>query len=334
MGSLCDLVYSDLFVADSAATSWFKETPDSLTAHALPHECASELDALRQHLEAQSAQVGTTAFRADWPAVNGVRLRVERLQVAQAKTVYVCRRFRLPPGNLAALGMPTGVAQRLLAPDLLEGMIVFFGKSGSGKTTTAASLIFERLERFGGVCWTIENPIELELQGKHGNGWCYQTEVSSDDGIGLAVRNILRATPNIILIGEMRDGLAVREAIAAATSGHLVIATFHAPDLLTGITRLARLAGDENASAGIADALRVAVHLSLKNTPAPVPGAFTPISQEKGTGTPPRVLSVEPLWMSGQAAEGLRSMVRDGEFHMLKSEVERQRRGFLMSKLP
>lgn len=331
--SLSDLVFSDLFVAENAAASWFKPTPDSLNARSLPDDCESELLELRRHLDSRS---GNSAFRIDWPNAQGVRLRVERIAVAESKVVYVCRRFRLMPGTLSALGMPTGVAEKLLAADLREGLVVFFGKAGSGKTTTAASFIAERLTRFGGVCWTIENPIELPLQGKHGKGWCYQTEASSDDDIGPSVRHLLRATPNMILIGEMRDGMAIREAVAAATSGHLVVATFHAPDLLTGISRLARLAGDDQATAAIADALRVAIHLSLYNAEpgVPLPGSALTVLDAKGTGTPPRVLSVEPLWMSGQTAEGLRSMVRDGDFHLLKSEVERQRRSFLMGRLP
>lgn len=331
--TLSDLIFSDLFVAESVATSWFKSTPDSLNAQPLPAECELELDELRRHLDARS---GNSDFRVDWPNTAGLRLRVERIQVAESKVIYVCRRFRILPGMLASLGMPTGVAEKLMAADLREGLVVFLGKAGSGKTTTAASFISERLTRFGGVCWTIENPIELPLQGKHGKGWCYQTEASSDDDIGPAVRHMLRATPNIILIGEMRDGLAVREAIAAATSGHLVVATFHAADLLSGIARLVRLAGDDNASAALADALRVGIHLSLHNAESGMvlPGSVLTVPDTKGTGTPPRILSVEPLWMSGQTTDGLRSIVRDGDIHLLKSEVERQRRSFLMGKLP
>lgn len=333
MLTLADLVFSDLFVAENTSLSWYKSTPDSLDVQPIPVECEMEMHALREQLESRT---GSSSFRVDWPNAQGVRLRVERMMVAESKIVFVCRRFRILPRSLASLGMPTAVAEKMLAEDLREGLVVFFGKAGSGKTTTAAALLSERLSRYGGVCWTIENPIELPLQGKHGKGWCYQTEAASDDEIGPAVRHMMRATPNIILIGEMRDGLAVREAIAASTSGHLVVSTFHAADLLTGIARLARLAGDDNASSALADALRVGVHLSLHNLDPgmPLPGSALSVADTKGTGTPKRVLSVEPLWMSGQTADGLRSMVRDGEFHLLKSEVERQRRSFLMSKLP
>ena len=311
--SLSDQVFSDLFVTEDPATSWIKETPDTLTATAIPPELETELADLRRHLESASTN---PAFRVDW---DGIRMRVERVRVADGKLVFVCRRYRHLPGSLVSLGMPQSIADKLLDPALKEGLVVFIGKAGSGKTTLATSFIRERLATFGGVCWTIENPIELPLQGRHGKGWCYQIEASSDDDIGPAVRHMLRTTPNIIFIGEIRDGLAVREAIAAATSGHLVVTTFHAGDLLTGLARLSRLADDDNASAALADGLRVGVHLRLSNAES---------------GKPSRILSVEPLWMSGQVAEGLRSIVRDGNFHLLKSEVERQRRNFVMGKLP
>lgn len=330
---LSDLMFSDLFVTENAATSWFKATPDSLNTQPVPMEYELELVELRRHLDAQSS---TSAFRIEWPNTSGLRLRIERLYVAESQVIYVCRRFCIALTTLAKLGMPSQIASKLLAEDLREGLVVFFGKAGSGKTTTSGSFISERLTHFGGVCWTIENPIELPLQGKHGKGWCYQTEIKSDDDIGQSVRNILRATPNIIFIGEIRDEKAVREAIVAATSGHLVVATFHSADLLSGIARLTRLAGDDNASAAIADALRVGIHLTLHNAESnmPAPGQLLTIPNTKGTGTPPRVLSVEPLWMTGQISDGLRSIVRDGDIHLLKSEVERQRRSFLMGKLP
>jgi twitching motility protein PilT len=326
--SLCNLVFSDLFVADTAAASWFKSTPDSMT---IPPECAAELEQLRRHLHEQA---DTPGFRVDWPERGGMRLRVERVATTDAKAIFVYRRFKLPPGPLASLSVPAAVGSKLMADDLKEGLLLFFGKSGAGKSTTAASFVMERLAAFGGVCWTIENPVALALEGPHGKGWCYQTEVKSDGGIGPAARNLMRATPNIVFIGEPRDGDSVREAIAAATSGHLVVAPFHAADLQSAIEWLARLAGDASA-AGLANALKVGVHLALHNH---VPGqkignTLLTEALPKGTGTPPRVLSVEPLWMTGQSSEGVRSMVRDGEFHQLSSEVERQRRAFMM-KLP
>lgn len=336
--SLKKLVYSDLFVASRNDISWFKATPDSMIVQQVPDETNQELVELRKYLNEQVAQHRKNTFRIDWPpGADGIRLRVERIPCGDEQVLFVCRRFRLLPSKLAALGVPGRIAEKLMAQDLDNGLVIFFGKAGSGKTTTAGSYVIERLSTYGGVCWTIENPIELPLQGKHGLGWCYQTEVPSDSGIGPAVRNMLRASPNLLFIGEIRDAMTAREAIAAGTSGHLVIATCHSADLLSGIARFARLLGDNEAAfSAIADSLQVGIHLSLHNEGALTQNIPLGISAEKkqGTGTPPRILHAEPLWLSGAGEEGVRSIVRKGEFHLLTSEIDRQKRNFIMGKLP
>ena len=323
---LSDIIFSDLFVADSAAESWYKATPDSLKTKPIPQECCAEVDELRKKLIELSVK---PSFKFSWPDKNGLVMRAERVMVSDDKTIFVCRRFRLLPGKLTALGMPAPVAEKLLDPDLTEGLVVFFGKAGSGKSTTATSFIKERLEKFGGVCWTVENPVELPLQGKHGEGLCYQTEIDSDFEMGPAIPAMYRRSPNIIFIGELKDKESIREALTASTSGHLVVVTFHAQDLSSGIARLARMAGEESSNDALSDALRVGIHLKLYSTSdRPLIGAFTS-AEVRGTGTPPRVLSVEPIFVSGPSTEALKSIIRKGEFQLLKSEIETQRRNFM-----
>jgi Tfp pilus assembly pilus retraction ATPase PilT len=323
--ALQDLLYSDLFVADEAASSWYKSTPDSMVTTPVPADCAVELQALRHALEERATSAARPAFRIQWPEDNGVDLRVGLMRLASGQSIFVCRRFRVAASSLVELGVPDAFASQFMAESLTEGLVVFLGKAGSGKTTTAASFVKERLTRFGGVCWSVENPIELPLEGRHGRGWCYQTEVASDAHIGGATRDMLRASPNIIFIGELRDPLAVREAITASTSGHLVVTTFHAGDLVSGLARLSALANNDKVSAALADSLRVAAHLSLRNA---VPGH----DQPRGTGTPPRVLSVEPMWIKGGESDSLQSIIRKGDFHMLKSEVQRQLRAAMTAR--
>lgn len=331
--TLSELIFSDLFVGPDAANSWFKPTPDSLETHEIPESCIAEIINLRNKLEQHT---GSLNFRISWQSKEELRLRVEKQTAADSLVIFVCRRFNLPPGPLNNLGMPAAVAEKLLSSELRDGLVVFIGRAGSGKTTTASSFVSDRLEKFGGVCWTIENPIELPLQGRRGRGICYQTEITSDDEIGPAITRLYRSSPNIIFIGEIKDSKAVREAIAVGTSGHLAVVTFHANDLITGLSRLARMAGDDGASIGLADALKVAIHLRLDNAipGRPLPGTALTVENPKGTGTPARVLSVEPLWMTGDTAEGLKATLREGDYHLLKSEVERQRRLFMAHKLP
>lgn len=334
--NLESLVFSDLFLAQEVQDSWYKATPDSMSVQMVPTECHAELTELRKRLQEQT---GKSGFRVAF-ALGGaepLRLRVERIDVSDGKTIYVCRRHRLPPDALASLGMPPNIADQMMSPTLQNGLVVFFGKAGAGKTTAAASFAVERLSRFGGVCWTVENPMEMHIQGAHGRGWCYQTEVDADAEIGPAVRRLMRATPNIIFIGELRDGVAVAEAITAAASGHLVVTTFHASDLITGLARLTRLAkfgnGEKDTAAALADVLRIGAHLHLHNyrPGEKLPGAAP---EPKGTGTPPRVLTVEPIALAGTGDDGIRSILRDGDFHRLRSEVERQRRNLMNNRLP
>jgi twitching motility protein PilT len=184
------------------------------------------------------------------------------------------------------------------------------------------------------VAWTVENPSEMKLEGKHGKGWCYQTEAQSDDDLGHAVKNLMRATPNIIFIGELRDASAVKEALAAATSGHLVVATFHASDLQSGIARLARFAGQEQGAASVADALKLGMHLSLHNHVPGQPGTsqFASASFQKATGTPPRILTTSSLWVTGQSADGVRSILRHAKYQELSTEINRQRQALMGGK--
>lgn len=332
---LQDLEFSDLYVAEETADCWYKRTSDSMTVVSVHEDCAEELASLRKLLIQQSRSHGA-AFRIQWPPKVGLRMRVGQMTISTGASIFVCRRYRMPVGNLTTLGVPAAFATSLTSPTLKEGLVVFMGKAGSGKTTTAASFISQRLHKHGGVCWTVENPVEIPLHGRHGEGWCYQTEAKTDDDIGPAIRDMLRASPNIIFIGELRDSRAVREAITASISGHLVVATFHAGDLVSGLSRLAMLANDEKISAALADALRVAAHLTLHIAE---PGKQPPQSalpftlpDSMGTGTPPRILQFEPLWMDDELRESIQAIIRDGSFHMLSSQVERQRRAAMMSR--
>lgn len=328
---LIDLVFSDLFVTGTNDTSWFKTTSDSLDVVPVPLECGADLNELRIRLTEKNE--GGSDFRIDYPEKDGLRLRIKRIASADSGYVFHCRRYRLMSGGMAKLGVPVSVIANLLDETIKEGLVIFLGKSGSGKTTTATSFIHDRLVNYGGVCFSVENPIELPMEGPHGKGRFYQTEVACDSEIGPAVRDLMRVTPNIIFIGELRDTQAVREAVTAGNSGHIVVATLHAADLLSGIAQLVRLANDDTAASVIADALRVAVHLSLKNSLPRGDGDAIFVPNSKGTGTPARILSVSPIWIGGRGVEGLRNMIRKGEIQALNSEVERQRRA-LMNNMP
>lgn len=113
------------------------------------------------------------------------------------------------------------------------GMILVTGPTGSGKTTTLYAALQHINDPRVNIT-TIEDPIEYNLTGIN------QTQVRSEIGVtfSAALRSILRQDPNIIMVGEIRDGETAEIAIRAALTGHLVFSTLHTNDAPSAITRL------------------------------------------------------------------------------------------------
>ncbi len=145
--------------------------------------------------------------------------------------------FRLIPfeiAPLASLGLPPAVAEFANRP---RGLVLVTGPTGSGKSTTLASLLdvinMEREEHI----MTIEDPIEF----LHSHKRCIvnQREVGSDaTSFADALKSALRQDPDVILVGEMRDLETIGTAITAAETGHLVFATLHTQDTPQTIDRI------------------------------------------------------------------------------------------------
>ncbi|MCA1962514.1 MAG: GspE/PulE family protein [Prosthecobacter sp.] len=114
-----------------------------------------------------------------------------------------------------------------------QGLILVTGPTGSGKTTTLYALL-NSVNDEGVNIQTIEDPIEYEIEGIN------QTQTNPAHGLDFAngLRALLRADPDIILIGESRDSETANAAVNAALTGHLVLTTLHANDSLRAVSRL------------------------------------------------------------------------------------------------
>ncbi len=132
------------------------------------------------------------------------------------------------------LGMPDAV-RRL--GELRQGLVFVTGPTGSGKSTTLASLIdWINVNRAVHVI-TIEDPIEYEHL--HKRAAVNQREVGSDtESFPQAMRSALREDPDVLLVGEMRDLESIRFALTLAETGHVVFATLHTNDTAQAIDRL------------------------------------------------------------------------------------------------
>jgi twitching motility protein PilT len=145
--------------------------------------------------------------------------------------------FRLIPFEIkpiADLGLPPQVAELARYP---RGFVVVTGPTGSGKSTTLASMVdVVNTERACHIM-TVEDPIEF--LHKHKMAMVNQREVGSDTkGFAPALKHVLRQDPDVILVGEMRDLETIQTAITAAETGHLVFATLHTQDAPQTIDRI------------------------------------------------------------------------------------------------
>ncbi|WP_280190749.1 PilT/PilU family type 4a pilus ATPase [Delftia sp. PS-11] len=118
-----------------------------------------------------------------------------------------------------------------------RGLLLIVGATGSGKSTTLASMIDARNEVLTGHILTIEDPIEYQFRNKR--SIVNQREVGTDtQSLQIALKNALRQAPDVILIGEIRDRETMSAAMGFAQSGHLCLATLHANNSYHALNRI------------------------------------------------------------------------------------------------
>jgi len=125
-----------------------------------------------------------------------------------------------------------------------DGLVLVTGPTGSGKSTTIAAMVDLINHERKAVLITLERPIEYV----HINDKCVikQREVGTDTvSFSVAIKSSLRQDPNIIVVGELDDAETVKTALIAAEAGYMVIASFHAPDTIQAIDRLANILPSE-----------------------------------------------------------------------------------------
>ncbi len=149
----------------------------------------------------------------------------------------VAAAFRLVPRMIKSaeeLGLPAVLRELALEP---RGLVLVTGPTGSGKSTTLATMIDEVNSTRSLHIVTIEDPIEFLHQ--HKSSVVNQREVGSDaKGFAEALRGALRQDPDVILVGEMRDLETISTALTAAETGHLVLATLHTQSAPSTIDRI------------------------------------------------------------------------------------------------
>jgi twitching motility protein PilT len=204
--------------------------------------------------------------------------------------------------NFQQLGLPEDVCTYLCT--LPKGLILVTGATGSGKSTTLASMINHINESEQCHIITIEDPIEF----LHRNKKCLfnQREVGSDTrSFKGALRSVLRQDPDVVLIGEMRDQETIEAALTLAETGHLTFGTLHTSDAVQTINRVVDVFPSHQQQQ-----IRTQLAFSLE-------GVFcqTLIPKAGGKG---RCMAAEIMI----ATPGIRALIRDDKAHQIYSQIQ------------
>ena len=216
----------------------------------------------------------------------------------------VLRRIQTKVPTWRELSLPAVLAELVMNK---RGLILFVGGTGTGKSTSLASLIRHRNENSTGHIITIEDP--LEYIHPHGGCIISQREVGIDtESYEVALKNTLRQAPDVILIGEIRTRETMQQAITFAETGHLCLSTLHANNANQALDRILHFFPEEMHP-------QLFMDLSL-NLRAIV--AQQLIRSLDGKGRHP---AIEILINTPRASD----LIRKGEIHKLKDLMQHSR---------
>jgi len=206
--------------------------------------------------------------------------------------------------DFAELGLPEILKDIALTK---RGLVIFVGATGSGKSTSLASMVGYRNQHSFGHIVTIEDPIEFIHD--HKNCIVTQREVGVDtDSWHIALKNTLRQAPDVILIGEIRDRETMDYAITFAETGHLCMATLHANSTNQALDRIINFFPEERRH-------QLLIDLSL-NTRAFISQRLIPKMEGKGRAAAVEVMLNSPL---------ISDLILKGDIHEIKEIIGKSR---------
>ena len=179
---------------------------------------------------------------AAWFAADGTRFRVN-LHRRMGRLGAVLRQIRTNVSTLDSLGLPLDLISGWL--NRRAGLILVTGPTGCGKSTTVASCLDLLASSRQGHIVTIEDPIEYLFTDRL--AFFTQREVGLDTATyASGLQKALRQAPDVIFLGEIRDGDSAVTCLQAAETGHLVISTLHSPNVTESLDRLSNLVPPED----------------------------------------------------------------------------------------
>jgi len=217
---------------------------DQPLTHAQPRQLLAELLTPTQLEELEDT--GELNMSVGIAGVGSFRLSAFR-QRGTIAAVFRCIPVVIP--TLESLNVPSVLNTLILEK---RGLILMVGATGTGKSTTLASMLEQRNQQLAGHILTIEDPIEFLFTNK--KSVVNQREVGRDTNtLQVGLKNALRQAPDCIMIGEIRDRETMTSAISYALSGHLVLSTLHANNSYHALGRILSFYSPEARPALLAD---------------------------------------------------------------------------------
>lgn len=239
-------------------------------------------------------------------AINPVgigRFRVNAF-VQQQRVGIIFRTITTKIPDFDDLGLPPILKDVVMSK---RGLVIFVGGTGSGKSTSMASLIGHRNKNSYGHIITIEDPVEFVHE--HVNCLITQREVGVDtESWEAALKNTLRQAPDVILIGEIRDRETMEHAIAFAETGHLCMGTLHANSANQALDRIINFFPEERRAQLLMD-----LSLNLRSV---VAQRLIPIKNGNG-----RVAAIEVMLNSPLISD----LIFKGDVHEIKEIMKKSR---------
>jgi twitching motility protein PilU len=227
------------------------------------------------------------------------RFRVNVLRQRQAPALVIRRIiYKIP--KFEELKLPSIFGDLAMER---RGLVLITGMTGSGKSTTLASMVDYRNEKEEGHIITIEDPIEYFHE--HKKSVITQREIGVDtDSYSIAMKNALRQRPDVILVGEIRDREVMEQALTIAETGHLCLATIHTNNSYQAIERIVNLFPED-----YAPQIRLNLSMNLKAI----------VSQRLVPGTDKALVpAVEIMINQGY----VRELIQKGEISKIKEVME------------
>lgn len=181
-------------------------------------------------------------FGMQYDSINRFRINVHQ---QKGYTEATLRLINTKVPTIEELNLPDVVKD---LARLKDGLVLITGPTGSGKTTTIAAMVNLINKERQAVIITLERPIEYVYLDE--KSIIKQREIGIDtNSFSVALKSSLRQDPNVIVIGELDDIETIRTAMVAAEAGYLVIASFHAPNIMQALDRLAGMFSSEHRKA-------------------------------------------------------------------------------------